>query len=60
MALDLEELRYAGKQAKLAVPEKLPQRQDSLEAQLLTVQNMAQRAGCYDAVDWLRVVRKQR
>ena len=38
--------------ARLDVP--LRQRQDSLEAQLLTLSEMAKRAGCYDADDWLK------
>lgn len=33
------------------IPEPLPQRQDSTTAQLITVLDLGQRAGCYDAHD---------
>ena len=48
------ERTFAIEQATLAVPQRLPQRQDSTEAQLCTLLEMANRAGCYDAADWLK------
>ena len=47
-------MRFAHDQAAKAVPKRLRQRQDSLTAQLVTVAEMATRAGCYDAADWLK------
>ena len=54
MSLDPIDRRYAGQQAVAAVPKRLRQRQDSLEAQLHTLIEMATRAGCYDAADWIK------
>jgi len=54
VTLDRISRRFAGEQAVKAVPTRLRQRQDSLEAQLMTLQEMATRAGCYDAADWLK------
>lgn len=54
MKLDQNDRRFAVDQAQQAVPKILRQRQDSLEAQLLTLLEMAYRAGCYDAQDWLK------
>jgi hypothetical protein len=36
--------------------EQLPQRQDSLHDQLKTVYGLANKAGCYDAADFLRLI----
>jgi hypothetical protein len=33
--------------------EQLPQRQDSLTDQMEEVMRLANRAGCYDAADWI-------
>jgi hypothetical protein len=52
--LDPLSARFAGEQALKAVPQRLRQRQDSLAAQLHTLVVMANRAGCYDAEDWLK------
>ncbi len=54
MTLDITSRRFATQQAQQAVPTRLRQRQDSLEAQLITVLEMATRAGCYDAADYLK------
>ena len=60
MTLDTNDRRFALQQAQQAVPKNLRQRQDSLEAQLLTVVEMATRAGCYDAADHLKKVLEKR
>ena len=54
MSLDAHAKMFASRQAQKAVPKRLPQRQDSLAAQLHTLVEMATRAGCYDAADWLK------
>lgn len=54
MNLDTHDRQFALQQAQQAVPKSLRQRQDSLEAQLLTLLEMANRAGCYDAADYLK------
>jgi hypothetical protein len=54
MKLSPDDRRFALREAVRAVPKPLRQRQDSLEAQLLTLSEMAKRAGCYDADDWLK------
>lgn len=54
MTLDPNDRRFALQQAQQAIPKPLRQRQDSLEAQLLTLLEMATRAGCYDAADYLK------
>jgi hypothetical protein len=54
MILDSHSRRFANEQAIKAVPVRMRQRQDSLEAQLHTLCEMATRAGCYDASDWLK------
>ena len=54
MTLDTRDRQFAIQQAQKAVPKLLGQRQDSLEAQLLTLLEMATRAGCYDAADYLK------
>lgn len=54
MNLNPQERSFALRQAQTAVPKPLRQRQDSLEAQLWTLHEMATRAGCYDAADWLK------
>jgi hypothetical protein len=39
--------------AKL-IPDPAVQRQDSLTDQMVTLMDLARRAGCYDAADWLQ------
>lgn len=52
--MDLDTLRFVHDQAVQAVPKRLRQRQDSLASQLISLIEMATRAGCYDAADWLK------
>lgn len=47
-------LPYPIHQALTAIPTRLPQRQDALDDQLISLIEMANRAGCYDAADWLK------
>lgn len=54
MTLDPNDRQFAVQQAQKALPTRMPQRQDSLEAQLVTLLEMATRAGCYDAADYLK------
>ena len=54
MTLDTTDRQWAIRQAQQAIPHVLRQRQDSLGTQLLTVLELATRAGCYDAADWLK------
>ena len=45
---------YAVDEAKRLIPEQQTQRQDSTTDQLITVMELANRAGCYDASDWIK------
>jgi hypothetical protein len=54
VSLDARSKEFATRQAQQAVPLRLRQRQDSLAAQLHSLHEMAVRAGCYDAADWLK------
>jgi len=54
MTLSKDARRFAHREAARAVPKPCRQRQDSLKAQLITVFEMANRAGCHDAADWIK------
>ena len=49
-----EEVQKLKEEIRRLKNDKLPQRQDSLDAQLADLIPLATKAGCYDAADYLR------
>lgn len=50
----MDEPCYAVQEAIRLIPASAPQRQDSTTNQLITVMELARRAGCWDAYDLLQ------